>query len=202
MSDATEQRIAVLESEIRALKLLLGSQSRTFAAPPRRDEPTVKITHPVRQVTLPGDAERHRLCEIVLTRYPSLRPRAGEDEEFAAGFLVTFRFVESCGRRAEPDRQRALGFWIDEARSFVSQNRIGGFPISGPALVVAIIAAGDVPYSDPNAAGFVCGLQFGGGGRPSTEKWRDVLTTGRLLDPTPSPYPQAAASPSRVQRSV
>ena len=55
MTDA--DRITALEAEVRGLKLLLGKQQRTVVAPPRRDEPVVRITHPVSKVSMPTAAE-------------------------------------------------------------------------------------------------------------------------------------------------
>jgi hypothetical protein len=198
MTDAAEQRIAVLESVLRALKMLLGTQQRTLTAP-RRDEPSVRITHPVRHAVLPTDDEFERLLEVVLMRYPTLRPAHGEEAEFFSGFRAAFRFVQHHGRRAEPDRQRALGWWIDTARDWVSQNKIGAFPISGTAFVAAVIAAGDVSFSSPEEPGFAIGLQFGGGGIPSKDWWRRVLCVA-LLDPVPSPYQNNTPSPARVRQ--
>jgi hypothetical protein len=198
-----EGRIAALERENADLKAQLGALQvllPTIKPPPRRDEPSVKITHPVRQVEVPTDDECRRLCEIIWQRYPTLRPSRGEEKEFAAGFKAAFRFVQHHGRRAEPDRQRALGWWVDTARDWISQNCSGGFPISGSCFVVAIIAAGDVPYSDPGEPGFVVGLQWGGGGIPERGWWKRALG-GALLDPVPSPYPTKTPSPARVRQA-
>jgi hypothetical protein len=186
-----------LRARIEALELLLAP---TKPAAPRREEASVKITHPVPQVSLPTADECRRLCEIVWQRYPTLRPSRNEEEEFAAGFKAAFQFVQHHGRRAEPDHQRGLGWWVDTARDWISQHRVGGFPIGGAVLVVAIIAAGDVPYTDPEEPGFAIGLQFGGGGAGSGNWWRRVLG-GAILDPTPSPYPKAAPSPARAVRN-
>jgi hypothetical protein len=199
MTDAAEQRIAILEAEVRSLKILLGTQQRTLTPPPRPAEPTVRISHPTRRVELPNAEERRRLCEIVWERYPTLRRGRGEEEEMPEGFAEAFLFAQHHGRRAEPDRQRSIGWWVDTARAWVSQNDVGGFPISVSALVVAIIAAGDIAYTNPEEPGFAIGLQFGGGGSPSKDWWRRALA-GTLLDPVPPSYPRAVASPARARR--
>jgi hypothetical protein len=166
----------------------------------RREEQQVKILAPsLPQVALPTPDECRQLCEIVWQRYPTLRPTRGEEQEFAAGFKAAFRFVQHHGRRAEPDRERSLGWWMDTARDWISQHHIGGLPISGSVLVAAIIAAGDVPYTHPEEPGFVCALQFGGGGSPSKDWWKRVLG-GAILEPALSPYPTKAPSPARVQQ--
>lgn len=184
-----------LRARVEALELLLAP---TKPVAPRHDEASVKITHPVAQVSLPTADECRQLCEMVWQRYPTLRPSAGEEAEFIAVFKAAFLFVQHHGRRAEPDHQRGLGWRVDSARSWLSQRRVGGFPIGGSVLVVAIIAAGDVPYTDPEQPGLAIGLQFGGGGTPARDWWRRVLG-GAILDPTPSPYPTTAPSPSRVR---
>jgi hypothetical protein len=194
---AVEAENADLKGQLAALQLLLGNKT----IPPRREEPppAVRITHPVPQVSLPTDAECRQLCEIVWQRYPTLRPARSEEEEFVAGFKAALRFVQCHGRRAEPDYERGVGWWVDTARDWISQHRVGGFPISGSVLVVAIIAAGDVPYTNPEESGFAAGLQFGGGGILARDWWKRVLG-GAILEPVPSPYPTKAPSPARVQQ--
>jgi hypothetical protein len=194
------QRIAVLEAEVRALKLLVQSQQRTLKAPPRQVESPVKITHPVSKVSTPSADEARQLCDAVWRHYPKLRPGSGDGEEFFGQFSAAFQFVQHHGRRAV-DRERSLGWWLDTAREWISQHRIGGFPISGTALVVAIIAAGDVPFSDPGEPGLSIGLQFGGGGTPSRDWWKRVIG-GALLEPTPPLHPRPLPAPSRITRGA
>jgi hypothetical protein len=198
MTDA--DRISALEAEVRALKILLGKQQRTAVAPPRQVE-SLRITHPVEKVSLPSADEGRRLCAIVWREYPKLRPGRGEEEEFFGQFSAAFQFVQHHGRRADVDRERSLGWWLDTAREWISQHRIGGFPISGMALVVAIIAAGDVPFSDPGEPGLSIGLQFAGGGTPSQDWWKRVLG-GALLGPTPPLHPRPLLAPSRIVRGA
>jgi hypothetical protein len=192
-----ENRVAILERENRALKVRLDAMASTKPAPPRPPESSVKITHPVSKVSLPSAGEARQLCDAVWRHYPKLRPSRNEEEEFFGQFSAAFQFVAHHGRRAV-DRERSLGWWLDTAREWISQHRIGGFPISGTALVVAIIAAGDVPFSDPGEPGFVVGLQWGGGGVPERGWWKRVLG-GALLDPTPPLHPMPAPSPARVR---
>jgi len=150
---------------------------------------------------MPSADECRQLCEVVWREYPKLRPGRGEEEEFFGQFRAAFQFVQHHGRRAEVDRERSLGWWLDTAREFISQHRIGGFPISGVALVVAAIAAGDVPFSDPGEPGFVVGLWWGGGGDASRDWWKRVLG-GALLEPTPPLHPTPLPAPSRITRSA
>jgi hypothetical protein len=158
----------------------------------------VRISHPLENVSLPSDAEYPLLLKRVLAKYPKLGPAPGEDRGFLSEFRAAFQFVQHQGRRAELDRERSLGWWIDTARSWVS-HRIGGFPINGAALVVAIIASGDVGYTDPEQPGFSCALQFGGGGIPAKDWWKRVLG-GAILEPTAPLHPTPTPSPARVQQ--
>ena len=108
-------------------------------------------------------------------------------------FNATDTGHKSCPSPARP--------WLvaDTARSWISQNGGGGFPIDGVALVVAVVAAGDVPYTDPEEPGFIIGLQFGGGGFPAKDWWRRVVG-GAILEPTPPLHPSPMPSPARVRQ--
>ena len=96
-------------------------------------------------------------------------------------FSAAFRFVQHHGRRADLDRNRGIDWWVDAALS----RNIGGPPISGLAFVFAVIAAGDVLFTDPTEAGFYTSLQFGGGGSPATDYWRRVVG-GAVLNAAPA----------------
>ena len=201
MTVTVEKRIAALEREnadlkarLEALQLLLSGNKPT---PPRRVAPQVQITNPLPRVMLPNDEQCRQLCDIVLQRYPSLRPRRGEEEEFAAEFRAAIRFVEHHGRRAQLDRDRGIGWWIDTARDWLSQHG-GNSLIGGNAFIAAIVATGDVQHSDPREPGFVIGLQHTGGGRETSAQWHTVLSTGRLLDPVPPERPKPAFSPVSI----
>jgi hypothetical protein len=73
---------------------------------------------------MPSADECRQLCEVVWREYPKLRPGRGEEEEFFGQFRAAFQFVQHHGRRAEVDRERSLGWWLDTAREFISQHRI------------------------------------------------------------------------------
>ena len=202
MTVTVEKRIAALEREnadlkarVEALQLLLPGNK---PAPQRRVEPQVRVTNPLPRVALPNEEQCRQLCEIVFQRYPSLRPRRGEEEEFAAEFRAAIRFVEHHGRRAQLDRDRGIGWWIDTARDWLSQHGGGNSLVGGNAFVAAVIAAGDVPHRDPLEPGFAIGLQHTGGGIEASARWHTVLTTGRLLDPVPPERPKPAFSPVSI----
>ena len=201
MTDAAEQRIAVLEFEVRALKIALGAQQRTLTPPsPRREEPSVKITHPVRRVAVPSVEEFGRLSEIVLARWPQLHRGESFDSEFKAAFI----YLLHTGRRDRFDREHALTWWTDTAiiwlreRQLAPNGLIMGGSIGGSAFVAAAIAHGDIMFTPPDGFSQSFGLQWGGGGILSSDCWRSVLETARLLEPTPLDRPVEVKSPARV----
>jgi hypothetical protein len=196
--DAAEQRIAVLENEVAALKILLGSRT---VAPPRLVEPSVRVATPaLRRLALPTDAEFDRLSEVVLGRYPQLRPRA-DQQGFDAQFRVSFVRLQHIGRRDRLESERALTWWTDDCRAWQRQhqNALNVF-VGGAAFVTAVIACGDILFSSPDSFPHVSlALQFGGGGRLSDDSWREVLASGRLREPTPLDRPTAVRSPAIVR---
>jgi len=204
MSADADQRIAVLESEIRALKILLGTQQRTLTAPPRRAEPQVRITHPVRPVSLPLADEYRRLRAIVFDRYPQLAPRADEHpDDAAAQFRAAFQFLAHTGRAEKLDRDHGLSWWSDTARVWLQEHKIapGVLGISGTAFVAAAIASGDILFTSLDEFPHISfGLVPHGGGLPSRDFWKRVLS-GTLLNPLPPLHPTAAPSPARARQA-
>ena len=192
---AVEAENVALKAELAALQLLLPANKPAL---PQRAAPQVRVTNPLPRVALPNEEQCRQLCEIVFDRYPSLRPRRGEEEEFAAEFRAAMRFVEHHGRRAAPDHGLGVGWWIDTARVWLSQHAGGNSLVGGNAFVAAIVAAGDVPYSDPGEPGFAIGLQHTGGGIEASARWHTVLATRRLLDPAPPERPKPVFSPVSV----
>ena len=200
MTADADQRISALEREVRGLKMQLAHSRRQFVAPPPRDEPTVRVLHPVRRLTVPTDGEFARLLGIVVERYPQLR---SEYPSFQAEFCAAWKRLQHIGRRDRLDTDRGLGWWLDDAAQWLRENSVSPTSITGPAFVSALVAQGDVGYAPldnyPCDLGFA--LQFGGGGRPaSNDGWRHVLQTGNLRAPTPLDRPIVTKSPSRVRQ--
>ena len=195
-----EQRISVLENEVRALKILLGAQQRTLTPPPRQNELPVRVTSPpLARLVLPTEEEFQRLFTVVTSRYPILKLRADSPDYFPQ-FKAAFIRLSHCGRRDKVDHQRGLGFWIDDASEWCRRHQIRPSEISGGALTIAVIAHADIKFvmADwPHDTAFA--LQFGGGGYDAKGWWRRALA-GTLLDPVPPLHPLPAASPARVQR--
>lgn len=155
---------------------------------------------------MPSMEELRKLFDIVISRYPHLRPQPYRDrfrhDADPDGFLSFCAFFFRIGhlkRTEQPNTKRAIGWWINEAEQFLS-TAAGQKPEKGDAFVVAVIAHGDVgfiPYDgtvgqlwefclDPHS------------GRSATDEWRKVLA-GELPTPMRSRY--GAPAPVRtVQR--
>jgi hypothetical protein len=192
-----ERENGALKAELDALRSLLGNKSPAPLPPS-----PVRITHPTSKVEIPTAKEFDRLSEIVLRRYPQLAPRA-DREGFGSQFRVAMQRLLHVGRKDRLDTQHGLEFWTDDCRDWQQQHRVAqGVFVGGAAIVVAIVACGDIPYAPldrfPFDLGF--GLVAYGGGRQSTDQWRHVLQSGALLAPMQSPYPVAIKSPARVQQ--
>jgi hypothetical protein len=198
----SEQRIAELERQVGELRHEIASLRHQEAPTPRWDKPQVRITHPVSRVEPPSAANCRRLSEIVLDCYPQFAPRA-DREGFDAQFRVAMQRLLHVGRREKLDLQHGWEFWTNDCRNWQQQHRVAQGVFVGPAaLVAAIVACGDIPYAPldrfPFDLGF--GLVAHGGGCPSTDRWHDVLVTGRLLEPTPLDRPAVVQSPASVQQ--
>ena len=177
MNATPEQRIAALENEVRGLKNLLGAQKRTpnrpeaLTPPPRRDEPQVRVTSPpLAKVELPSEGEFRRLLEIVLTRYPQLRPRANSLDH--SGKVQGWLFIRlaHCGEAQQGDRQSALALVLarDDCQEWCRHHQIN--PNNGFTGAGAIYGGCDRArrYSalcrGLGRTIFLRSCQFGGGG--------------------------------------
>ena len=196
-----EQRVSALELEVKALKTLLGKQQRTVAAPPRRDEPQVRVTSPpLAKIELPTETEYQRLLGIVLTRYPQLRPH--DTRGFEQEFRWAFRFLQHTGRDGKIDRNHDLLFWIDTAAAWLREHKIahGVGGIGALAFASAAIASGDILFTSLDEFPYVYfGLVPYGGGIPAKDFWRRSLA-GALVEPLPPLHSTARPAPARIMR--
>ena len=168
-----------------------------------RPESSVQVTlAPLRKVSLPSDDEFEKLIGIVLERWPMLHA-AGEDwHRFIVQFRAAFRRVRYLSRQSKLDTLRGLGWWTDEAAQWLRDHPPSVVSISGNAFTAAVLAQGNVAHTVGHNYPFDLsfGLLFAGGEVASEDQWREVLATGRLLEPSPSPYSAAPTSPVRVQQ--
>jgi hypothetical protein len=89
-------------------------------------------------------------------------------------------------------------WWLTGAEAWARDYALPS-TILGRAFIAAIVAHGDIPFTD--LADYpIFGLAVvGGPGRQYAERWRDVLANRHVSRPTQKPGPRAAApSPVRV----
>jgi hypothetical protein len=125
-----------------------------------------------------------KLLKIVEAAYHGLAGEVTVDELNRAMF-----FCGRCFRLPQPSSKKAFSWFIDEGNALLNANNWGGF--SGTALLVAVLASGDVVWRQHRPAlGEV--LEIGLDlyqGRPCTtpNAWRAVASGARpLLPPVPS----------------
>jgi hypothetical protein len=169
--------------------------------PPQLGDSQVRITGgPLRRMPLPTDAEFEQLIDLVLARWPQLC--RSDNQTFGAEFRAAFQRLQHLGRRDKLDTERALSWWTDDARDWLCEHQLGGrVLVSSPAFTAAVVACGDIGYTALD--NFPCdvsfALQFGGGGvRPSSDGWREVLATGSLPKPMSLPHPIEVRSPVQI----
>jgi hypothetical protein len=181
------KRIAVLESEVLALKANAGLAHDSRAPAVRPAEEGVRITYPVARtkIPLPSPAEMQNLLDVVLAKYPKLRPFSPGDRfavqdaaNFFQEFCSAFEYVAQLGRADQIDTKRGLTWWTAQATEWC---RLGKTPadVKGSPLLAAVIAAGDVAFVERDEFGNVWAFALAtAGGVPATEAWRSVLKNG------------------------
>jgi hypothetical protein len=192
MANQTADRVAELEARLVQLETELAS-----LRPAPKQEPKPYIEEGTR-VTLhqpafvqpddfPTQSELDSLLRIVLSAYPRLEPVAGNADKFKADFRLSFLSLCHTRRRDEVDKQRTMSAWRDYA-----QDTLAGLNVHAKlglgAFTAAVIASGDVPYTNPFHElnhSMSAGLIFGGGtsGRAYAGAWKKVLEAGRVPPP-------------------
>jgi hypothetical protein len=189
-AELAEQRAATAKLEAEIASLRRARQPVPKPAP----EEGVKITSPRPsngEFSMPSAAELRQLHELVCDRFPSLRPQfsrkweAEDERQYFEGFTNSFLALGHIDRSEIVDARHYLTHWQEHAEEILrpmgKAGRIDGF-------LAAAIAHGDVPYRLPDAhKGIVAelGLLHYGSGRRCTNKWREVLSMGRVLAPAP-----------------
>jgi hypothetical protein len=198
------RRLAIAESDIAALNAKLGIRKVTPIEVNRAVEPDgPQITYVIERakIALPTDEELRKLSDVVFGAFPTLRPWspdsrfASQDEQgFMRQFTAAFTYVAHQGRAEEIDTKRSVGWWADAAGEWWRLRKRSS-NIGDAAMLVAVIAAGDVPFQRGDEFGNVWAFALATwGGRPATEAWRNVLR-GELRRPIPGIHkPQARFS--------
>jgi hypothetical protein len=164
----------------------------------------VRITYPTTAPIaslLPTDAQLTELRTIVLAHRPKLAPDVSgkfgyQDEiEFDRGIAGAFRWLATVGRADEINHRTYLTYWSDCAEQYLSSL---GTPatIRGNALMVAVLAWGDISYVEGDNFGNVLALALAtyGGKLPTAASWQRVLKDKQILKPTPGRFGAPASS--------
>lgn len=107
-----------------------------------RAEPGVRITYPVRRVSLPTSEEFEKPLAIVTARWPQLQRSDG------AEFVVAFHRILHLGRRKKLDTERGLAFWTDDVRAWQHQHQISpNVFVGGVSFTAAVLAQNDVGHT-------------------------------------------------------
>jgi hypothetical protein len=201
--------------EIAALKAQIAELERRFDAKdappapakmvqPKPVEPEgTRVFHiaPVSNFVMPSSSDLAQLLSIVLRKFPKLAPDTTDrwadnnEAKFAKQFEAAFRAIAMMHRTEKPDKKRYVQYFIDHGEDLL--RALGPHAEIGPAFTVACLAHGDVPISDWRIDGVV--LEFGLNiyriGRPATDAWRKVLSTGRTIELTAPPSSRNYATP-------
>jgi hypothetical protein len=181
-----DARIAELEREVVALKAAVFPKPVPVARP--YIERGVSITHLASPPSnLPTAEEFDQLLAMVRDRYPICkRPESASDASearYRRAFANGFRFVIQAFKRAEPNSSVSGDWWVGEAQEFL---RSIGAPaeVSWSALCAAIIATGDIPYTDPSLFPYInVGLSRGSREHPYKPIYKEILAGTRSFLP-------------------
>jgi hypothetical protein len=186
------EEIAELKSQIAELKSRFDAKDAP-PAPVKSAQPKpiegaqIFYPAPVSNFVMPSPTELKQLCDIVLRKFPKLAPDMTDkwadnnEVKFAKQFAAAFRAVGQMHRTEKPDRKRYANYFVDHAEDLLRAQ--GASAEIGQAFLPACLAHGDVPISDWRIDGVVLeiGLSIYRIGRPATDAWRRVLSTGNTI---------------------
>jgi hypothetical protein len=169
MTDDAERRIVELEREVMALRLELERWKPPEPEPARLDGP----------FKLPSAKQMAVLIKAVSFRFPVLRDSRIDDAELLEMVTAGFKFLSTLPRTpGKLDLRYDLMSWNGYAAdAFRAAGK--SCTLRGPAMHVAAVAAGDIPYLPPRlfpSAGFgVCLLGITRGSLPASNAWLQIL---------------------------
>jgi hypothetical protein len=194
-----EAQAARLASEIAALR---ATQPAAPPRPPKDEGVRVVPILTERQDSLPDLKQMQRLFSTVKVHSPwpqTLVNRFDENKPFRA-FGSAFRWLQNVGRAPQPNGKVALSYWTDTCRLWLRARNCVGSDLDANSLVLAAFACGDVCYTPADAIrGWTWELALVEyGGKPATDAWRQVLSSGAILPPSAPARRMAPPSPARV----
>jgi hypothetical protein len=186
-------RIATLEAQILAMQAELQVLKAERPAPPvqpPRDEGArvIQLNNEIAS-GLPDLKQMQRLFGIIKPRSPwpsALADRFDPDRPFRA-FGSAFRWAANMRRIPQLDSKRALSYWCDGCRLWLRERNCVASDLDANALVLAILAQGDVSYTPANSSlGCVWELALHNdvGRKADPDAWKRVLDTGNVLAPS------------------
>jgi hypothetical protein len=173
-----EAQAALLASEIAASR---AAQPAPAPRPPK-DEGVVRITAVLdERPDGPNLKELEGLYAAVKHLAPWPLADKYDDRKPFRGFCSCFRWLANKGRIEQPNPKFALGFWLDNCKTWLRDRNVMTGDASANELIMAAFAAGDVKYVPANPAlGTVWEISLSEhGGRPaSLDGWRRILRGG------------------------
>lgn len=190
-NQAIVDRIDRLEAENRALKAQLATMQgpakpRAADLPSARafEEPGASVTNlPIFSASfeMPTPKQFGELHLIVQGRYPKFGIANIPPEEFRRAFI----FTGNCVRLDVLAEDKTPSWWEDAGEEWLKKHSLPG-AVYAAGVTAAILAHADIRFSDLHRWPFDSkfGLALPGyQGRPATNKWKNLLNGGRLLEP-------------------
>jgi hypothetical protein len=141
-----EAKALALKAEIAALKA-----GKPAPQPPMKDVREVSITAVLDERSdLPNLKEMQKLYSVVRALSPwPLDTRYDSDKPFR-GFCACFRWLATKGRSDHPNPKSALGFWLDDCKTWLRDRNSMASDIDATTMILAVYASGDIAYVPAN----------------------------------------------------
>jgi hypothetical protein len=178
---ATENELCALSPEERVLQAGKSRQAREVTEPRVYYPPDLNPSF-----VMPGESELRRLFQIVTAAYPELAPRRRDPDEAFQYFGHAFFRIGHLGRDDKLNGKYALTWWTDDATWWLKEPRVNLVRLTVVDFVCAVIAHNDVDYLPLDRFPYDCsafGLRRDRLGRPATDAWRNVLSSGSVRLP-------------------
>jgi hypothetical protein len=142
-----EQQAAAISAEIAALK---AGKAAAQPRPPRDEGVRIFAINEERSDLLPDLKEMRKLFTAVKDRAPWPLDTRHDSDKLFRGFCACFKWLANKGRTEFPNPKFALGFWLDNCKTWLrARNGVAG-GIDATALVLAAYASGDIAYVPAN----------------------------------------------------
>jgi hypothetical protein len=200
-----EQRLEALEADVAALK---APKSPLRQKPVEESKVTI-VSGPavtgMPDLAFPNEQEYRELREIVERCCPHLKFVAhnqrfadADEQEHIVGFQTAFMHLATLERLDTlPRADRYPSWWVSGAENWA---RAMGLRAAVPirSFLAALGAHGDVLFSNNLDKFSTLALRQGDYGRRYCEAWREVLKTGKILQPVKTGSPAARLPDTRV----